>query len=209
MSSPHHVVDERVVFAIGTSPTFMQNARGQFQNGRPSYLHVITPANYLHEIVKIGETSHVFFRVLREQSSRTERTRGKGSGESNCQRRLWNNQGKLISNVLLNEFKVFVSFRKFALPQHVPCCAALCFVFLSGGDFPNCQLFFIPIQVLVVEKLDSEEIFTLTVMIGNEWLIEFFDSSTHVFVRINIDLVLNLLYRARVVEIKISRSKYE
>lgn len=40
MDSPHHVVDERVVFAIWTSPTFMQNARGQFENGRPSYLHV-------------------------------------------------------------------------------------------------------------------------------------------------------------------------
>lgn len=61
MSSPHHVVDERVVFAIGTSPTFMQNARGQFQNGRPSYLHVITPLNYLVEIVKIGENGFFAF----------------------------------------------------------------------------------------------------------------------------------------------------
>jgi len=37
-SPPHYVVDERV--ALGTSLPFTQNARGQFENGRPSNLYV-------------------------------------------------------------------------------------------------------------------------------------------------------------------------
>lgn len=93
-----------------------------------------------------------------------------------------------------NMYRVVQRFVLFSLAEVI-------FLIASYFSFPS--------KCLVVEKLDSEEIFTLTVMIGNEWLIEFFDSSTHVFGRINIDLVLNLLYRARVVEIKISRSKYE
>lgn len=78
MSSPHHVDDERVVFAIGTSPTFMQNARGQFENDRPSYLHVITSLNYIRGAVKISETSHEVFASSRVvDSGVNERERGK------------------------------------------------------------------------------------------------------------------------------------
>lgn len=84
MSSPHHVVDERVVFAIGTSPTFMQNARGQFQNGRPSYLHVITPLNYLVEIVKIGEK-----RILRILGCRNELGEREGKDRVVIGRDIW------------------------------------------------------------------------------------------------------------------------